>query len=214
MCAVIHADRLRELLNDRALSQSELARRVGVRQPTIFKLTSGNSRNSVYLPRIASELGTTIAYLTGETDDPDGEVPTQEPIDSETREIIDCLSSLAPADRRAWLRITRLMAGLGRWDDDSVSTLHAPAMPYRAEPREAYILPSEGALAQMFEGLLAGIDPTARVGEQALLLARRLPIGLSQLQDLLPAPRPAAPQRPAREETDAGPAMPYRGQPR
>ena len=62
-------------------------------------------------------------------------------------------------------------------------------------------LPPERALARMFEGLLRAMDRAAPLDEQALLLAQRLPIGLSQLQDLLPAevtpadttPRPLQP---------------------
>jgi transcriptional regulator with XRE-family HTH domain len=47
-------------------------------------------------------------------------------------------------------------------------------------------LPSERALARMFEGLLRSMDLSAPVDAQALLLAKRLPIALSQLRDLLP----------------------------
>lgn len=47
-------------------------------------------------------------------------------------------------------------------------------------------LPSEAALARMFEGLLRPLDRTMPVGELAQVLARRLPIGFAQLRDLLP----------------------------
>lgn len=43
-------------------------------------------------------------------------------------------------------------------------------------------LPSEDALTVMFKALLAGIDRTLEEDVQARLLARRLPIGLEQLQ--------------------------------
>ena len=51
----------------------------------------------------------------------------------------------------------------------------------------------------MFEGLLLPLDLTASKDELAQTLARWLPIGLSQLQDLLPAPElpPAAERDPA-----------------
>jgi len=49
-------------------------------------------------------------------------------------------------------------------------------------------LPNEAALARMFEGLLRPLDRTMPVDELARTLARRLPIGLSQLQDLMPSP--------------------------
>jgi transcriptional regulator with XRE-family HTH domain len=58
----------------------------------------------------------------------------------------------------------------------------------------AVALPSERALARMFEGLLRSMDLSAPVDAQALLLAKRLPIGLSQLRDLLPDPGPTGPE--------------------
>ena len=61
------------------MSQSELARRIGVSQQTIHKLIVGGSRTSVHLHRIAKELLTTIEYLTGEIDDPDEGAPPPPP---------------------------------------------------------------------------------------------------------------------------------------
>ena len=57
------------------LSQSELARRVGVSQPTIYKLLRRSKKGSTHLHRIARELGTSPGYLTGETDDPAENAP-------------------------------------------------------------------------------------------------------------------------------------------
>ena len=54
----------------RELSQSELARRIGVTQATIHRLVSGGAYGTTHLHRIARELGTTADYLTGEIDDP------------------------------------------------------------------------------------------------------------------------------------------------
>ena len=65
------------------------------------------------------------------------------------------------------------------------------------------MMPPERALARMFEALLAGIDPQIPRAEQALLLAQRLPIGLSQLRDLLPE---SAQPRSALAQEDAGEA--------
>ena len=57
------------------------------------------------------------------------------------------------------------------------------------DPAEApTALPPEYGLAQMFEVLLAGIDPDAPPAERAQLLAERLPIGLEQLQASHPVP--------------------------
>lgn len=74
---MIVPDRISSLLNERGISQAELARRVGVAQQTIHKLITGGSRTSAHLHRIARELGTTADYLTGETDNPnEGALPT------------------------------------------------------------------------------------------------------------------------------------------
>lgn len=73
---MFNADRFRKLLADKGLSQSELARRVGISQSAIHKLASGGAYGSAHLHKIARELGTSPAYLSGETDDPvEGAVP-------------------------------------------------------------------------------------------------------------------------------------------
>lgn len=65
------AARMKARMAEKAVSQAELARQVGVAQPTIAKLMNGASRSSGHLHRIARVLETTPAYLSGETDDPD-----------------------------------------------------------------------------------------------------------------------------------------------
>ena len=52
------------------VNQSQLADRVGVKQPSIGRLLSGETKTTRALDLIASALGTTTAYLKGETDDP------------------------------------------------------------------------------------------------------------------------------------------------
>jgi len=66
---MIAADRLRERMQLLDISQAELARRVGIKQPSIFKLLSGTVRSSAHLHAIARELETTPEYLSGATDD-------------------------------------------------------------------------------------------------------------------------------------------------
>ncbi|PZT91650.1 MAG: hypothetical protein DI625_15095 [Sphingomonas sp.] len=67
-------------MSDRGLSQSELARRVGVSQSAIHKLASGGAYGSAHLHKIARQLGTSPSYLTGETDDPaEGATPLPTP---------------------------------------------------------------------------------------------------------------------------------------
>ena len=61
--------RVQERMDKMGLSQAELARRVKVSQPTINALVHGNNATSKHLHRIAAELGTSPAWLAGETDD-------------------------------------------------------------------------------------------------------------------------------------------------
>lgn len=126
-------------MQERGFSQSELARRVGISQSAVHKLVKGNAYGSVHLHRIARELGTTAAYLSGEIEDPAEGAPP-------------------PAPEPLVQFVTMQVA-----------------------------LPPEQALARMFEGLLRMMPPDASLDERAQLLARRLPIGLSQLRDLLPS---------------------------
>ncbi|MXO66270.1 XRE family transcriptional regulator [Altericroceibacterium endophyticum] len=73
-------ERIAELRKARELSQTQLAKLVGLSQATIGKLESGISSGSSHLHKIARALGTTGEYLTGETDDPDaGALPAISP---------------------------------------------------------------------------------------------------------------------------------------
>ncbi|MCC2978886.1 helix-turn-helix domain-containing protein [Sphingomonas sp. IC4-52] len=165
--------RLKQLMELRGLSQSELGRRVGVSQATIYKLLVGESYGTRHLHKIARELLTTPAYLTGETDDPDRDAPPEPLLAHGEQELLNCFRALSPEDHAALTQLARSLSG-------------------RARPKTALIpsqieLPPEHALARMFEGLLRVMDLDAPLDEQALLLAQRLPIGLAQLRDLLPA---------------------------
>lgn len=83
LSGVFRSDRLVDLMRQRGLSQSELARRTGVSSTAIWKLTSETaqgSQGSKHIHKIARELGTTPAYLMGETDDPaEGALPAPTP---------------------------------------------------------------------------------------------------------------------------------------
>lgn len=67
---MFRGERLTALLDDRAISQGELARRVGISTTAIWKLANQPSQGSKHIHRIAAELGTSPEYLMGETDDP------------------------------------------------------------------------------------------------------------------------------------------------
>lgn len=74
-------------------------------------------------------------------------------------------------------------------DPDDNAPPAPPERPYQAIMMQV-LLPAEEALTRMFEALLAMVDPAAPPEEQARSLARNLPVGLSQLRDLLPSPVP------------------------
>lgn len=108
---MILSDRVRDRISAAGMTQAELARRVNVTQGAIAKIAKNNPHRSSVLHLVARELGTTPAYLTGETDDPTADAPPPPLLDSEERELFDHFGHLAPADRRALLQIARSMAG-------------------------------------------------------------------------------------------------------
>lgn len=108
---MIVGERVKERMDAAGLSQAELARRVGMAQPSIFQLIKRGKKGSTKLHVIARELGTTPAYLSGETDDPHADAPPPPVLDSDERDLVEQFKHLAPADRRALLQIARSMAG-------------------------------------------------------------------------------------------------------
>ncbi len=77
---MFRGDRLAKLMEQRGIGQSELARRIGVSQTSIWKLVNEPSQGSKHTHKIARELGTSSAYLMGETDDPlEGALPVPSP---------------------------------------------------------------------------------------------------------------------------------------
>lgn len=103
-------DRIRSQLAKLDMSQAELARRVKVTQPAINGLVNGKSTSSAHLHRIARELQTTVAYLTGETDDPTSDQPDDQ-FTSQDRDDLALLQQLTRRDRDAIRQILRTMTG-------------------------------------------------------------------------------------------------------
>jgi len=64
-------DNLVEAMRRAGVNQSQLAERVGMKQPSIGRLISGETKTTRALDLIAAVLDTSPAYLKGETDDPD-----------------------------------------------------------------------------------------------------------------------------------------------
>lgn len=113
----------------RGFSQAELARRVGIKQPTIFRLLHGQHYGTKHIHRIARELGTTPAYLTGESDDPEADAPPPPELDSEARELLDRFATLSSPDRRALLHVARSMSN----GPAAHGTVHSPAQIFSSE---------------------------------------------------------------------------------
>lgn len=67
--ADILGSRLEWLIQDRRTSQSALARVLGISQPTIGRLISGETRETGKIIELARALATTPEYLIGETED-------------------------------------------------------------------------------------------------------------------------------------------------
>ena len=70
--AEIQGSRLQERMAAAGLNQSQLARIVDLKQPSIGRLLSGETKESGKLIEIAQALNTTPEYLTGMSDDPAG----------------------------------------------------------------------------------------------------------------------------------------------
>ena len=71
------AENLRARLAEVGMTQTELARRIGITQSTVASLLSGKSQGSKHLHLIARVLETTPAFLLGETEDSsEGALPT------------------------------------------------------------------------------------------------------------------------------------------
>jgi transcriptional regulator with XRE-family HTH domain len=122
---MVLGERVKGRMEELGLSQAELARRVGVAQPTISQLIHRSKKGSTHLHRIARELGTTPAYLMGDTDDPDEDAPPEPEFTSDERALISDYRQLSAEDRSAVRRIVQTMIG--------PKTLHAPNLKYRNE---------------------------------------------------------------------------------
>jgi transcriptional regulator with XRE-family HTH domain len=122
---VIDGGRLEERMKARGLTQAALADRVGLTQQAVGKLVRGASRRSPNLHLIARELGTTPAYLTRETDDPDQGAPTPPELAPDELELLTNFRQLPKEDREALRRFAERMVG--------PKTVHAPSKSYRVE---------------------------------------------------------------------------------
>lgn len=68
------AERLTSLMTDKGLSQAELARMTGLKQPSIFKIVSGQTLNPKNILEIATALGVNPHWLKTGEGSPDADV--------------------------------------------------------------------------------------------------------------------------------------------
>lgn len=153
-------DRIKLRLEALGMSQSALARAIGVTQGTINSLVSGRSRSSSHLHVIARELQTTIAYLTGETDDPDAGPQTPASLPADDRNLLGLFAALNGSDRAVIVKVVQAY------------------VEKEARPPALVKLPDELTLTAMFRGILDHVDASLSKDEQAQLLAELLPIAL------------------------------------
>lgn len=115
------------------LSQAALARKVGVSQQSIGRLVTGEAMGSRYLHKIAAALGTTPAYLTGETDDPGSEGP-EDFLSGDEHELIEHFRRLTNKDRAAARQLIRSLADHPEKPSPAPApaTLHSPPRRYAA----------------------------------------------------------------------------------
>lgn len=173
---MVIGDRVKERMQAAGLSQAELARRVGVSQPSIFNLIHRSKKGSTRLHAIARELGTTPAYLNGEVDDPDLGAPPPPVLTPIETDLVDIHRGLDAQSRSALLHVARTMlAGVNAATPSNV----APATKQPTD--QEFMLPPEYALIDVFRGLLMSM-PDASGDELAHELAKLLPIALARLK--------------------------------
>lgn len=170
----IVAERLREAMADRGIDQSQLARAIGVTQGTISLILLGKTRRSKHMPEIASYLEVSLEWLAGRVSSKEEAGSEGEAFSRQELALVQRWRALPSNDRSTLERIT-----------EALSDTHDKGHSY------AQNLPDEAAMARMFEGLLAAMPEGLDRAGCAQLLARWLPTGLSQLQDLLPDADPA-----------------------
>ena len=127
ICVVMRTgERIAERRLAKGLSQTQLAKLSGLSQATIGKLESGISSGSSHLHKIARALGTTPAYLSGETEDPASDAPDAH-LSPEEMDWLGLLRGLDGKDRSAVLQIMRSLVRT-----EVPPTVHSPAFDYKA----------------------------------------------------------------------------------
>ena len=104
---VIDTQRLADRIKQSGMTYAAIARDIGVKQPTISRLVKGEQQGTTHLHRLARVLGTTPAYLTGETDDPDAHEPDAYALSSDEVAWVEYWRTLTEGDRKALVHVVR-----------------------------------------------------------------------------------------------------------
>ena len=102
------SERLTSLMYEKGISQAELARLIGIKQPSVFKILSGETRNPKKILEIATALNVDPHWLKTGEGDPDPSyriVEVSEPQNPNTVRI-DILDVEASAGNGAYLSPT------------------------------------------------------------------------------------------------------------
>ena len=129
-------------------------------------MLKSSKKATTHLHRIARELKTTPAYLTGKTDNSAVEAATTIDLPAQNRELIEVLGSLKGAERSLFVEMVKAFAG------------------HRSRSPAMVSLPDKITLTAMFRGILGHIDPSLPQDEQAELLPIALPRTVGARPDL------------------------------
>lgn len=103
--------RIKQLREQRGLSQEQLALDAGTSQRQISKYETGkNDPTAQVLLALAVSLDTTTEYLLGRTDDPNRFLRGQADLDAEEREIISAIRNQSSEQRQRIMNAVKALA--------------------------------------------------------------------------------------------------------
>ena len=118
----------------KGITQGQLARRVGVSQPTIFKMIHDNKTGSVHLHAVARVLETSPEYLSGDTED---QSPNTSDLTctAEDREWLSLIHDLNAKERNAVRQLMIALAGASLAADapPTAQSVHSPQQQFRGQ---------------------------------------------------------------------------------
>lgn len=94
---MLFAERLKKLRDERGYTQGDLAKHLGVSQPTIVEYETGKKMpRPDKLIKLAQLLGTSVDYLLGETDEKEPMDEIKKEIESSTPDLLEILKRTRP----------------------------------------------------------------------------------------------------------------------